>query len=112
MKYLLYSLFSIVLLAVNQCKSGQLELENTCYSNMLERFEMQPHQGARTGCKLTLGVYELDGEEFFCLHSPCTEILVNPVRCDGTTYFDQTSAEKQVAFFAKANLVREIGVER
>jgi hypothetical protein len=112
MKYLLYSLFSLVLFALNQCKTGQIELENQCYSNMLERFDMQPLSSSNTGCKITLAVYELNGEEFFCLNSPCSTILVNPTRCDGTTYFDQATAEKQASFFAQAKLVREIGVEQ
>ncbi len=112
MKYLFYPIFSLGLLAANQCKTGQVEVENICYSNMLERFDMQSLQKSNTGCKITLGVYDLRGEEYFCLNSPCSEILVNPIRCDGTTYFDQSSVEKQAAFFAEAKLVSEIGIER
>lgn len=112
MKYILSSIIALFLFVSQTCKSDAELPDNECYRDMLERFDMDPFPGGDAGCKLTLNVYQLNGVLYFGLNSPCVDIIVNPISCDGKYYADNITTEQQNKFFNEAKFVEVIGVER
>ncbi len=112
MKIALFSVLTLFLFVSDFCKNDFLESLNECDQAMLERFDMVPPQTTDQGCRLTLCAYELEGEVYYGLLSPCAGIVVNPVRCDGNHYAERITPDEQAYFFAHAKRLRAIGVEK
>ncbi len=112
MKIALFSVLTLFLFVSDYCKNDFFESMNECDQAMLERFDMVPTVNSNFGCRLSLCAYELEGETYYGIHSPCAGIVVNPVRCDGSHYSERIAAAEQAYFFAHARLLRHIGVEK
>jgi hypothetical protein len=113
MKLIVITVLTMFLFVADFCKNKDLfDSMDECDREMLERFDMIPTTKTDLGCKLALCAYELDGALYYGINSPCADIVVNPVRCDGRHFSTKITSEEQAYFFSHARMLRTIGIER